>query len=307
MTGAGGHIPVMLEETLEALQPAPGKTFIDCTVGAAGHAYEIGRRLVPGGSLIVIDRDEKALDMARTRLDSLEIPVRYMRGSFSEAIESLTEEGVEADGALLDLGMSSMQIDDPTRGFSYMKDGPLDMRMDTTRGPTAADVVNSYEKERLARIFKNLGEEKWSTRIARDIVAERGKRPFSSTAELVEVIDRAVPFKERRGHSSKRVFQALRIEVNAELDELSSALEKILALLKRGARIVIISFHSLEDRMVKETFRRLSSCSCPRNLPVCACEPKLRLVYGKAVKPSEGESRSNPRAASAVLRAAEVA
>lgn len=300
------HVPVLLNETVALLDPKPGEVFVDCTVGTGGHAVEIGRRILPDGTLIIIDRDDEAISVALANLGTLPILVRPFVSNFSSALQELRDEGVKVDGVLFDLGFSSFQLEEVERGFSYIHPGPLDMRMDRDQEFTAFDVVNKYSEKELIRVFKEYGEERWSTRIAAAICERRRGKAIENGSGLVEIIDAAIPFKARTGHPAKRVFQAIRIEVNDEIGELKRALEIITEIVEKGARIAVISFHSLEDRVVKKFFKGLSECICPKGLPECKCEPKLRVLTPKAVKPHQSEISSNPRAKSAVLRVAAV-
>jgi 16S rRNA (cytosine1402-N4)-methyltransferase len=303
------HIPVLAGELIEALDPHPGQTAVDCTFGAGGHARLVAERIGPSGTLIAIDRDPAA----EAHFDELaaEVPcqTRFIRASFAEGLARLRDEQVRADLVYMDLGMSSMQVDTRERGFSYSYDAPLDMRMDPDQELTAADVVNTWDERRLARLFREFGEERYSTQIARRIVRERARAPLSSTTELVELIAAAIPAPARfaGGHPAKRVFQAIRIAVNAELDELDEALPLAWAILRKNGRFAGISFHSLEDRRVKRFLAaRAQGCVCPPELPVCVCghEPEAELIRGRSIAPTPGEVAANPRSASARLRAA---
>src|SRR6266704_3519919 len=298
---APGHQPVLLEETLRALACRPGGLWVDGTVGAGGHAEAILRATAPGGRLLGIDRDAAALESAHRLLPAI-----------------LDEMGSgPVDGILLDLGISSLQLDDPERGFSFRKDGPLDMRFDRSQETTAADLVNRLTVRELGSILARFGEEPRARRIAETIVAERDRSPITTTRRLAEIVLAAVGPGRRAGpprgrpariHPATRAFQALRLAVNGEIDGLDRVLEEAAERLRPGGRIAVISFHSLEDRVVKHTLRRLAHrCVCPRDLPVCACgRPDLvRLVTPRPVRPSPGEVRVNPRSRSARLRAAE--
>ena len=304
------HVSVLPKETLEALQIRPDGIYVDCTLGGAGHAGRIAAQLSPAGCLIGIDQDETAIAAAQERLSSAACRVSLVRDNFRHLSEILAAEGVAgADGIVFDLGISSPQIDTAERGFSYMQDAPLDMRMDRRAARSARTVVNEYTADELTEIFYTYGEERWAKRIAAFIEEERRKRPIETTGELVAVIDRAVPkqVRAKSGHPAKRVFQAIRIEVNEELAILEEALTSAAHALRPGGRLAVITFHSLEDRIVKKTLKHLAQgCICPPHTPVCICghTPELRLI-GKAQAPSAAECAENPRAKSAKLRTAE--
>ena len=304
------HVSVLPKETLEALQIRPDGIYVDCTLGGAGHAGRIAAQLSPAGWLIGIDQDETAIAAAQERLSSAACRVSLVRDNFRHLSEILAAEGVAgADGIVFDLGISSPQIDTAERGFSYMQDAPLDMRMDRRAARSAHTVVNEYTADELTEIFYTYGEERWAKRIAAFIEEERRKRPIETTGELVAVIDRAVPKQVRAkgGHPAKRVFQAIRIEVNEELAILEEALTSAAHALRPGGRLAVITFHSLEDRIVKKTLKHLAQgCICPPHTPVCICghTPELRLI-GKVQAPSAAECAENPRAKSAKLRTAE--
>ncbi len=284
---------------------------MDCTLGGAGHAVEIAARIAPKGLLVGIDQDDAALDAAADAL-RLGQQTRLLKGNFGDLDRLLVEASIPyADGFLFDLGVSSPQLDVVERGFSYRGDAPLDMRMDPTAGGmTAADVVASYSETELARVIRGYGEERWASRIAAFIVAARARRPVTTTSQLVEIVKAAVPASARKDgpHPARRTFQALRIEVNHEIEVLERALDTAVRWLTPGGRIVVISYHSLEDRTVKQAFARLSrACSCPPELPVCACGavPVVRVLTRRAVTPTPEEVERNPRSRSAKLRAAE--
>lgn len=305
------HTPVLLAEVTQQLSPHDGSTIVDCTLGGAGHARRIQELIGPDGMLVGIDRDPAALDAAA---DTLRLGQQTIlrQGDFGDIDRILSDVDLAfVDGFLFDLGVSSYQLDTPERGFSYREDALLDMRMDPTAGgPTAADVVNTYGEADIARIIRVYGEDRWATRIAAFIIAARGRRPIRSTNELVGIIKAAVPASARRSgpHPARRTFQALRIEVNGELETLSRGLDAAVRWLTPGGRLVVISYHSLEDRLVKNLFRDLATgCTCPPDLPVCGCgrEPVLRIVTPRAVVPTAEEIDRNPRARSARLRAAE--
>lgn len=287
----------------------PGETVVDATFGAGGHASVLAADLGGRGRLIAIDRDPGARPYFEPVAQRAGVQARFLRGSFDIVIGQLASNGVRADAILFDLGVSSMQIDRPERGFSYAVDAPLDMRMDPSDGPSARDLVNDASERELADLFRRYGEERFARQIARRIVARREAEPFERTSELVETIRAAVPAPRRfgDGHPARRVFQALRIAVNDELGALERVLPPALELLRPGGRIAVISFQSLEDRIVKRFFAAESrGCTCPPDLPVCVCgrEPQLRLLTKKAVRPSPIELAANPRSASARLRAA---
>ena len=305
------HVPVLLGEVLEGLDIKQNGIYADGTLGGAGHGKEIASRLGPEGVFIGIDRDRDALDASSERLEGLPCRVELVQSNYSQIKQVLRELGINAlDGALLDLGVSSFQLDNPERGFSYMQDAPLDMRMNADDSLTAEDVVNGYSEEELARIIKEYGEERWASRIASFIARERKKTRITGTLQLVEIIKAAVPASARRDgpHPAKRTFQALRIEVNDELGQLKTAVDDFVDVLAPGGRLAIISFHSLEDRIVKECFaRRLDPCICPPDLPVCVCgrKPDVRKVTRKPVPASKEELDINPRSRSAKLRVIE--
>lgn len=305
-----GHKPVLLEECLQALDIRPDGTYVDGTLGRAGHSLAILRRL-RGGRLIGIDRDQSALAAARERLSGGGDRVTLVHGDFRDLGDILRDLGVErVDGMLFDLGVSSPQLDEPERGFSYMHDAPLDMRMDATAGLDARQVVNQWSYEELRGILYEYGEERYAPQIARAIVRRREQRPVESTGELVEIIRSALPASSLREkqHPAKRTFQAIRIAVNGELEALPPMLEAAAEALAPGGRLAVITFHSLEDRIVKQTLRTLATgCTCPPEFPVCVCgkKPRLRLVNRKPIVPGPAELEENPRARSAKLRTAE--
>ena len=303
------HIPVMLSEAVEGLSVKPGGVYVDATLGGGGHSAKILSELGEG-RLIAFDLDEWALNNARERFAGEE-RITLVNDNFKRIPEVLTDMGIDKiDGAIFDLGISSPQIDTPERGFSYMHDAPLDMRMDLNATKNAYDVVNGYSEEALTGVFREYGEEKAAYRIAEDIVRTRKVKPIESTFELVKIIERHYPANPRKpsGHPAKRVFQALRIEVNDELDGLSEAIEKTTLRLKPGGRIAVITFHSLEDRIVKNVFKELEKdCTCPKNFPVCVCgkRKEIEVLTKKPITAGEEELTKNPRAASAKLRIAE--
>ena len=303
------HVPVLAEEVRELLAVKPGETVIDGTFGAGGHAATLADDLMGKGRVIAVDRDATVRPYFERFQRRAGVQARFLRGDFAVVLGQLADNDVRADAILLDLGVSSMQIDRPERGFSYAADAPLDMRMDVSAPRTAQDVVNESSERELADIFRRYGEERFSRQIARAIVRRRAEQPFERTTDLVEVVRGAIPAPRRfgDGHPAKRVFQALRIVVNQELESLEQALPTALRLLSPGGRLAVISFHSLEDRIVKRFFAaQARGCTCPPDLPVCVCgkEPTLRLVTRKAVRPSPAETAANPRAASARLRVA---
>jgi 16S rRNA (cytosine1402-N4)-methyltransferase len=306
---ATDHVPVLAEEVRACLAVRPGETVVDATFGAGGHASLLAADLHGKGKLIAIDRDPSA----RTYFEQLEkrarVNARLLRGDFGVVLPQLADNGVRADAILLDLGVSSMQLDRPERGFSYAADAPLDMRMDPTQEVSARELVNEWSERDLATSFRRFGEERYARQIARAIVRRRREQPFERTGELVDTIRAAIPAPARfgDGHPAKRVFQALRIAVNDELGSLETALPAALRMLRPGGRLAVISFHSLEDRIVKQFLRaRERGCTCPPDFPVCVCghEPELRAVQRRPIRPSGAEVAANPRAASARLRAA---
>jgi 16S rRNA (cytosine1402-N4)-methyltransferase len=306
-TSATDHVPVLAAEVRELLAVKPGETVVDATFGAGGHAALLAADLAGRGKLIAIDRDPAARDYFDRFAKRAGVQTRLLRGDFAVILEQLAQNGVEADAILLDLGVSSMQIDRPERGFSYAADAPLDMRMDPSADVTAAGIVNEAAERDLATIFKRFGEERYARQIARAIVRRRKERPFERTSDLVETIKGAIPAPARfgDGHPAKRVFQALRIAVNDELGSLEAALPAAFAMLRSGGRLAVISFHSLEDRAVKRFMRDLErGCECPPDFPVCVCgkKPQLRSLSRKAIKPSAIETAANPRSSSARLR-----
>ena len=307
---ATDHIPVLAEEVRELLAVERRDTVIDATFGAGGHAELLAADLRGEGKLIAIDRDPSARPYFERFRRSTGVQARFLRGEFATVLGQLAANGMKADAILLDLGVSSMQVDQPERGFSYAVDAPLDMRMDPTAPTTAADLVNELDERELETVFRRYGEERFSRAIARAIVRRRCDEPFERTGQLVDTIRAAIPAPARfgEGHPAKRVFQALRIEVNDELGQLEDALPAAIEMLRPGGRAAVISFHSLEDRIVKRYFRdEERGCECPPDFPVCVCgrEPVVRIVTRRAVRPSPRETAINPRAASARLRVAE--
>lgn len=300
----------MLGESIEALDIKPNGVYVDGTAGGGGHSYEIARRLGSGGRLIAVDKDPDAIAACGERLSQFSDRVTIKRADFADMAEILRGEGVGgADGILLDLGVSSHQFDTAERGFSYNLDAPLDMRM-SQEGPTAADFVNTKSYGELTKILREYGEERNASRIASAIIREREKSPIDTTLALASIVKAAVPAAQRRNgpHPARRTFQALRIAVNHELDSLGELLDDTLPLLNTGGRLAVITFHSLEDRMVKQRFLSWAQgCICPPDFPVCVCghKPEVRILYKKGIPPSDREIEENPRSRSARLRAAE--
>jgi 16S rRNA (cytosine1402-N4)-methyltransferase len=306
---ATDHVPVLAEEVRAALALRPGETLVDATFGAGGHAELLAADLRGKGKVIAIDRDPSARAYFDRFRRQTAVQGRFLRGEFSIVLEQLASNGVSADGVLFDLGVSSMQIDRPERGFSYAADAPLDMRMDPGADLSARDLVNEASERDLTAIFRDYGEERYARQIARAIGKRRREQPLERTGELVETIRAAIPAPARfgDGHPAKRVFQALRIAVNDELGSLEAALPAALELLRPGGRLAVISFHSLEDRIVKRFLRSQErGCTCPPDFPVCVCghEPALRAQSRRAIRPTPQEIAANPRATSARLRAA---
>ena len=302
------HISILLDECLNALEIKPDGTYMDATLGGAGHSLRIAQRLDKGGKLICIDRDDAALNNAKKRLKDVRERVTLVKSDFrnlDNVIADLRLSGV--DGILFDLGVSSPQLDEAERGFSYMQDAPLDMRMDRQQKLTAYDVVNTFEQSELRRILMEYGEERYASNIAATIVRKREQKQIETTFELVEVIKSAMPAKALREkqHPAKRSFQAIRIAVNDELGAVREAMQKAIDALNQNGRLAVITFHSLEDRIVKETMKKAAEgCTCPRDFPVCVCgnKPKVKLISRKPILPSQGEIDENARARSAKLR-----
>jgi 16S rRNA (cytosine1402-N4)-methyltransferase len=305
------HLPVLALEVVQGLKLKPGGVYVDCTLGGGGHSELILQGTGPDGCLVALDQDPEALFAAKIRLASYEPRVIFVKSNFSRLAEVLDGLGiVTVDGVLFDLGTSSYQLDNPVRGFSYQHDAPLDMRMDPEREITAGMLVNNMTAEELTEVIKKYGEERWASRIAEFICEERKRSPIETTGALVEIIKKAIPAGARREgpHPAKRTFQALRIAVNGELEILEAAVKSAVHVLKPGGRVCVITFHSLEDRIIKDLFRELASpCTCPRDFPVCVCGGRkvLRVVTTKPVLPSEDELKINPRARSAKLRTGE--
>ena len=301
------HISVLLDETIDGLNINPDGIYVDGTLGGGGHSYEICKRLSPKGRLIGIDQDSEALEAARNRLKEFEDRISLVRSNYCEIEVILKDLGVEkVDGIVLDLGVSSYQLDNLERGFSYKSDAPLDMRMDTRQTKTAATVVNEYSEYDLFRIIRDYGEDKFAKNIAKHIVAKREEKPFETTAELSQVIRESIPMKfQKNGHPAKKTFQAIRIEVNRELEVLRESLDAMINSLTPKGRMCVITFHSLEDRIVKTKFRENENpCTCPPNFPVCVCGnvSKGKVVTRKPIIPSEKEIQENKRAKSSKLR-----
>lgn len=305
------HISILLEACLDALAIRPDGVYIDATLGGAGHSSHIASRLTAGGTLLCIDRDDEALANAETRLAPVRDRVRLCKSDFRKLDEMLAREGFSgADGILFDLGVSSPQLDEGYRGFSYMQDAPLDMRMDRQQALTAYDVVNGWSREELRRILFEYGEERYAPLIAAAIERTRAQKPIETTLELVSVIKGAMPAKALREkqHPAKRSFQAIRIAVNDELGAVEEAMDKAIDVLHPGGRLAVITFHSLEDRIVKTAFQRAAQgCTCPKDFPVCVCgkKPRVKLITRKPIVPDQGELADNARARSAKLRVCE--
>lgn len=302
------HIPVLIDQVLKYLINDPSGIYVDGTVGGGGHCFEILKKLAPNGRLVGIDFDDKALEYAKDRLKSFEKRVILKKGNFAEIGDILGSSEInQVDGILLDLGVSSHQIDTGKRGFSYLVQGPLDMRMSAETKTTAKEIINTFSEQDLEQIFREFGEERKARYVARAIVRERGYNQITTTQQLVKIIEPVFPFKYRI-KSLARIFQAIRIAINKELENLQIFLNQSLDLLKSGGRLVIINYHSLEDRMVKEFFaRQINPCECPPGLPVCVCgkQPTSRVLTKKIVRPTEQEIKANPRCRSARLRAVE--
>lgn len=305
------HVSVLPQEVIAGLNIKPDGTYVDCTLGGAGHASRIAEKLNENGHLIGIDQDDDAIEAASSRLKPYKCKIDIVHSNFKNLEQVLKDLQIEfVDGFLFDLGVSSYQLDEADRGFSYMHDAPLDMRMDKTGKFSAYDVVNGYDEEKLNYIFKTYGEERWSKRIAQFIVEYRRENPIETTGQLVDIIRRAIPAAVRKkatGHPAKRIFQAIRIEVNNELGILEDTFRTAVSHLNSGGRIAVITFHSLEDRITKNVFKEMArGCICPPQLPVCVCHHKAQIkLCGKAIKPSNEEMEKNSRSKSAKLRIAE--
>ena len=301
------HKSVLLKETIDGLKVKPDGVYVDGTLGGAGHALEVCKKLSAKGRFIGIDQDQDAIVAASERLAACE-QAMIIRSNYCYMVEELRARGItKVDGILLDLGVSSYQLDNEERGFTYRTDAPLDMRMDQRQSQTAGDIVNGYEEKELYRIIRDYGEDKFAKNIAKHIVAARQNRPIETTGQLTEIIRRAIPMKMQAsgGHPAKRTFQAIRIELNRELDVLRDSLDGMIDLLDDGGRLCIITFHSLEDRIVKTIFRKNENpCTCPPEFPVCVCgkKPKGRVITRKPILPGEEEMEENPRSKSAKLR-----
>jgi len=305
------HIPVLFEETLRLLNVKAGGVYLDMTLGGFGHGSEICRRIGPEGTYIGLDRDESAVEAGRQKANAFPNRCVIEHADFRDFANVLERAGIRSlDGALMDLGISSIQLDDPTRGFSFQQDGPLDMRMDQSRGINAAQIVNEYSEDALSSLIRDYGEERYHSRIANSIVRERKQRPILTTFQLAHLIDETVPKKGRTPgrNVATRTFQALRIEANGELDGLGQTVESVCGMLKEEGRLCAISFHSLEDREVKSALASLAKgCTCPKDFPVCVCgkKPSVKILTKKPVTAGEEEIKANPRSRSARLRGAE--
>ena len=302
------HIPIMLEQVIEGLDIKPNGIYVDGTLGGGGHSYEIAKRLVSGGRLIGIDQDEAAIKAAGARLSGFNDRVTIVRSNYAQMVSVLHSLDINrVDGILLDLGVSSHQLDNAERGFSYMEDAPLDMRMDRRQEKTARDIVNYYSLAELTRIIRDYGEDKFAAKIAAKIIDFRENKPVETTGELAEIIKSAIPMKYRLtgGHPAKRTFQAIRIELNRELEVLEESIEGMIDILSDGGRMAVITFHSLEDRIVKAAFKKAESpCTCPSDFPICVCGKKTKgfVASRKPLIPSDEEMERNPRAKSSKLR-----
>lgn len=302
------HVSVLLNECIEGLDIKPDGTYVDGTLGGAGHAFVVCSHLSNKGHFIGIDQDHNALTVSKERLSHVSPKVTLVKSNFVEVKSVLEQLGIEkVDGMLIDLGVSSHQLDEPSRGFSYMHDAPLDMRMNQEASYNAYEVVNTMSEEALYHVIKDYGEERWAKRIANFIVTERSKKPIETTCELVEVIKKAIPQGARKDgpHPAKRTFQAIRIAVNRELEIIEPTIRDIVSRLNKGGRLCIITFHSLEDRIVKHTFKALEDpCTCSKSLPICVCGkvPEVKVITKKPILPSDEEIEVNPRSRSAKLR-----
>lgn len=305
------HEPVMIGEALEILNLSPGGIYLDCTLGGAGHAMEAAKRVSPGGTVIGLDVDKDAIDAAGSRLSGAGSKVSVVKASYVELDTVLSNLGMKGvDAILFDLGVSSFQLDESERGFTYREEAPLDMRMDRSKGKTAEDIVNGAGEKQLISILRDFGEEKWAVRVAKFIITARLERRITTTTELIEIIEAAIPkgAREKGQHPARRTFQALRIAVNTELDNVAAGIPKAIDALNPGGRIAVISYHSLEDRIVKNLFRQSENpCTCPPDIPICVCglKAKVKIITKKPILPTEDEIERNPRSRSAKLRAAE--
>jgi len=302
----------MAPEVIEALAPERGGIYVDCTAGGGGHSLEIAKKLPDGSRLICLDRDDEAIDACTKRLADYSDRVTIVKSNFRNIASALDMLGIDKiDGVMWDLGVSSHQLDDGDRGFSYSKEAPLDMRMDQTEGKSAYDVVNYYTASELTKIIKDYGEERFASRIANLIVEKRAEHPIETTTELADIVSAAIPAPVRKKEAqnpARRTFQAIRIEVNGELDSIEPAIRDAASRLRPGGRMAVITFHSLEDRITKDVFRSLASgCTCPPEFPVCVCgkTPDIKLLSKKPIIPSDEEMAENPRSRSAKLRTAE--
>lgn len=302
----------MVREVMEALTPERGGIFVDCTAGGGGHSYEIAQRLPEGSKIVCLDRDDEAIAACTARLEPYKEKFTIVKSNFSGLSAALDLIGVEKiDGIMWDLGVSSHQLDDGDRGFSYSKEAPLDMRMDQSQTRSAWDVVNTYDERELTRIIRDYGEERFAARIAQFICRAREEKPIETTTELSGIVANAIPAAQRKKEAqnpARRTFQAIRIEVNGELDAIAPSIEAAVERLNPSGRLAVITFHSLEDRIVKETFRKLSTgCTCPPEFPVCVCgnKPKIKLLSRKPIVPGADEQEENPRSRSSKLRTAE--
>ncbi|MEG0356372.1 MAG: 16S rRNA (cytosine(1402)-N(4))-methyltransferase RsmH [Christensenellaceae bacterium] len=306
-----GHVPVLFQETLDALLLQDGKTIVDGTLGGGGHSLGMLKKIMPNGTLIGIDKDMQAINRCTTRLEEYQQQIKFVHDDFKNITQILKNLEIEKiDGAVLDLGVSSFQLDEGERGFSYNQEAPLDMRMNKESSITAKQIVNEYSQKELTRIIKEYGEENWAARIAQFIVEERQKKEIETTVELTQIIKNAIPASARREgpHPAKRTFQAIRIEVNGELAGLKQAMYDYAQALKSGGRLAVITFHSLEDRIVKQAFKKLfSPCECPKEFPICVCGKvrTIEIITRKPIIASKQELESNPRARSAKLRVIE--
>lgn len=302
------HKSVLLEETVNGLNIRPDGIYVDGTLGGGGHSYEVCKRLGQSGSIVGIDQDEAAIEAAGIRLKDFGEKVTIVRSNYCDMKSRLHELGIDkVDGIMLDLGVSSYQLDTAERGFSYREDAPLDMRMDRRQEMTAKDIVNTYSEMDLFRVIRDYGEDKFAKNIAKHIVMAREEKPIETTGELTEIIRQSIPmkFQKKSGHPAKRTFQAIRIELNKELDVLRNSLDEMIEILNPGGRLCIITFHSLEDRIVKSAFKKNEDpCVCPSHFPVCVCGnvSKGRVITRKPILPSEEEMEANSRSKSAKLR-----
>lgn len=304
------HNPVMLEECMDGLNLRSGGVYFDGTLGGGGHSFEILRRTAPDGRLIATDLDDSAIAAAKKRLEPFAGRFSIYKSNFKNFSEALDDAGIDKlNGVILDFGVSSFQLDEVSRGFSYMKDAPLDMRMDGQSPFSAKDVINGYSERALEEVIRKYGEEKFSARIAQNIVKRRGQKEFETTGELAEIVEKSIPAKFRQnGPCARKTFQAIRIEVNGELDGLAQAVKDLTLRLDKGGRICVLTFHSLEDRIVKNVFRDLASdCICDKSLPVCVCGKKkeIELITHKPLTASSEETEKNSRSKCAKLRIAE--